>query len=256
VYNVFFTLWCVVIIKNTRGKFIGVKLGLSRNQNYFRRWSGYRSKTASNRKLPNYKIVGNLTRNVLDITFNWFRIRTAEKGPIYCNPRWGDGNPRSYIKGGNLTHDGHPIPRICGHQSHFFCLPHGSHFHEGGLLRSHEGRGLRGGAPHDAGGREGAPRVAAGAAAALRSSLPPSSFSALSTSQTSPFIQCFILPHTSVPFYVNMVLDAISYNPMIYICHVCVVYLLIAWLNVFGSLELYVDMVQSFNVYYICGCMD
>ena len=28
-----------------------------------------------------------------------------------------------------------------------FCLPHGSHLHGGGLPRSHEGRGLRGGAP-------------------------------------------------------------------------------------------------------------
>jgi hypothetical protein len=69
---------------------------------------------------------------------------------------------------------------------------------------------------HDAGGREGAPR----AAAALRLSLPLSSSSPPSLSPTPLCIQWFILPHTSVPSYVNMVFDAISYNPMIYVIFV------------------------------------
>jgi hypothetical protein len=74
--------------------------------------------------------------------------------------------------------------------------------------------------PHDVGGREGAPRAAIGAAAALHLSLSPSSSSPPSPSPTSPFIQWFIIPHTSVPSYVNMVFDAISYNPMIYVMFV------------------------------------
>jgi hypothetical protein len=43
---------------------------------------------------------------------------------------------------------------------------------------------------------------------------------------------------------------------MIYVMFVLFICLLIAWLNVFGSLELYVDMVQSFGVHYICARMD
>jgi hypothetical protein len=77
--------------------------------------------------------------------------------------------------------------------------------------------------PHDAGSREGAPRAGAGAAAAaaaLRLLLPTSSSSPPSPSPTPPCIQWFILPHTSIPSYVNMVFDAISYNPMIYVMFV------------------------------------
>jgi hypothetical protein len=112
-----FTLWCVGISKNTSGNLIGVKLGLSRNlcQNSFWRWSRYRSNTASNGKLFKYKVVGNFTLNVLDIKFTWFRVRTAELGPNYCGPRWGDGNPRNYIKGGTLARGRLLHPRICSH---------------------------------------------------------------------------------------------------------------------------------------------
>jgi hypothetical protein len=53
-----------------------------------------------------------------------------------------------------------------------------------------------------------------------------------------------------------MVFDAISYNPLLYVMFVYFICLLIAWLNVFGSLELYIDMVQSFGVHYIYACMD
>ena len=59
----------------------------------------------------------------LDIKFGPIRVRTAEISPIYRNPRWDDGNPRRYIKGGNLTRGEHPIPRICSHQSHVFGSP-------------------------------------------------------------------------------------------------------------------------------------
>jgi hypothetical protein len=120
-----FTLWCVGITKNTRGNLFEVKSGLSRNlsQNVFRRWSLYESKTASNGKLPNYKVVGNFARNILDIKFNWFQVQTAEISPIHCNARWGDRNPRSYIMGGNLTRGGLLHPQIADAKSHDFASP-------------------------------------------------------------------------------------------------------------------------------------
>jgi hypothetical protein len=64
--------------------------------------------------------------------------------------------------------------------------------------------------PHDAGGG-GVTRAAAGAAAAHapRCSSPPSS--SLSPSPTPPIMQWFILPHTSVPSYINMMFDAIIF---------------------------------------------
>jgi hypothetical protein len=80
-------------------------------------------KNASNGKLFNYKVVGNFTANVLDIKFTSFQVRTAELSLLHCGPRWGDGNPRDYIKGGTLAHGGHLHPRICSHQSHVFAFP-------------------------------------------------------------------------------------------------------------------------------------
>jgi hypothetical protein len=64
--------------------------------------------------------------------------------------------------------------------------------------------------PHDAGGG-GVPRAAAvvAAARAPRCSSPPSA--PLSPSPIPPIMQWFILPHTSVPSYVNMVFDAIIF---------------------------------------------
>jgi hypothetical protein len=43
--------------------------------------------------------------------------------PIYCNPRWGNENLRSYIKGGNLTRRGLLHPRIVAAKSHVFVSP-------------------------------------------------------------------------------------------------------------------------------------
>jgi hypothetical protein len=60
--------------------------------------------------------------------------------------------------------------------------------------------------PHDA-GDGGVPRAAA--ARAPRCSSLPSSL--LSPSPTPPIMQWFILTHTSVPSYVNMVFDAIIF---------------------------------------------
>jgi hypothetical protein len=74
----------------------------------------------SNGKFFNYKVVGNFTVNVLDIKFTRFRVRTAEISPLHCGPRWGEGNPRDYIKGGTLARGRHVHPRICSHQSHVF----------------------------------------------------------------------------------------------------------------------------------------
>jgi hypothetical protein len=120
-----FTLWCIGITKNTSGNLVGVKLGLSRNlcQNFFLRWSCYGSKTASNRKLFNYKVVENFTVNVLDRKFTWFRVRTTEISPLHYGPRWGDGNPRDYIKRWTLARGRHLHPWICSHQSHVLASP-------------------------------------------------------------------------------------------------------------------------------------
>jgi hypothetical protein len=57
--------------------------------------------------------------------------------------------------------------------------------------------------PHDVGGGGG------GVPRAPRCSSPPSS--PLSPSPTPPIMQWFILPHTSLPSYVNMVFDAIIF---------------------------------------------
>jgi hypothetical protein len=55
-----------------------------------------------------------------DIKFNWFWVRTAKISQIHCNPRLGDGNPRSYIKGGNLTRRGLLHLRIAAAKSQVF----------------------------------------------------------------------------------------------------------------------------------------
>jgi hypothetical protein len=65
--------------------------------------------------------------------------------------------------------------------------------------------------PHDVGGG-GVPRAVAAAAVAARTpccSSPPSS--PLSLSPTAPIMKWFILSHTSVPSYVNVVFDAIIF---------------------------------------------
>jgi hypothetical protein len=67
--------------------------------------------------------VGNFERNVLDLKFGPFGVRTLRESPFYCSPRWGDGNPRRYIKGGNLIRGGLLHPRISSHQSHVFASP-------------------------------------------------------------------------------------------------------------------------------------
>jgi hypothetical protein len=47
----------------------------------------------------------------------------AEISPFHCNPRWGDGKPTSYIKGGNLTRGGLLHPRIAATKTHVFASP-------------------------------------------------------------------------------------------------------------------------------------
>ena len=90
---------------------------------------------------------GNFLLMDLDIKFGPIRVRTAEISPIYRKPRCDDENPRIYIKGGKLGRGQDPIPTNFQPPNPRFCLPHGPHLHGGGLPRSHEGRGLRGGAP-------------------------------------------------------------------------------------------------------------
>jgi hypothetical protein len=47
----------------------------------------------------------------------------AEISPIHCNPRLGDENLRSYIKGGKLTLGGFLHPRIVAAKSQVFASP-------------------------------------------------------------------------------------------------------------------------------------
>jgi hypothetical protein len=70
----------------------------------------------------------------------------AEISLIHYNPRLGDGNPKSYIKGGNLTRGGLLHPRIAAAKSHVFASRIDP-VSMGEVPRSHEGRGLRGGSP-------------------------------------------------------------------------------------------------------------
>jgi hypothetical protein len=75
------------------------------------------------RKTPRLQSCWKFSCNVLEIKFNWFWFRTVEISPIYCIPRWGEGNLRSYIKGGNLTRGGLLDPRIAAAKSHVFASP-------------------------------------------------------------------------------------------------------------------------------------
>ncbi len=147
---------------------------------------------------------------VLDIKFSWFRVRTGPIGPIYCSPRWGDGNPRSYIKGGNLIRPRHLHPRICSHQSHVFASP---------MDPISMGEGSQEAMKEGAKGRC-SPMIPAAGKESPAPPPPSSPSSPPSPSPNTPSMQWFILPHTSVPSYVNMVFDAISYNPMIYVMFV------------------------------------
>lgn len=182
----------------------------------------------SNVKLFNYKVVGNFTANVLDIKFTWFRVRTAEISLLHCGPRWGDGNPRNYIKGRTLARGRHLHPRICSHQSHVFAFPmdpismlEGSHeaMKEGAKGRRSPWCRRRGRSPpRRRPRRRRRPRP--------RCSSPPSL--PLSPSH----MQWFILPDTSVPSYVNMVFDAIIFILWSMSCfHSLFVLRLICWIS-------------------------
>ena len=59
----------------------------------------------------------------LDIKFGPFGVRTLRESPFYEALKGGDGNPRRYIKGGNLIRGGLLQPRISSHQSHVFVSP-------------------------------------------------------------------------------------------------------------------------------------
>jgi len=50
-------------------------------------------------------------------------VRTRAVGPFGWNPKRGDGNPRRYIKGGNLIRGGLLHPRISATKSHVFASP-------------------------------------------------------------------------------------------------------------------------------------
>jgi hypothetical protein len=67
--------------------------------------------------------------------------------PDLLQPYMGWRESEKLYKGRNLTREEHLIPTNFQPPKPRFCLPHGPHLHGGGLPRSHEGRGLRGGAP-------------------------------------------------------------------------------------------------------------
>jgi hypothetical protein len=143
-------------------------------------------------------------------------------------PKMGRRESERLYKGRNSSSWGTPPPTNLQPPEPRFRLPHGSHVHGGGLPWSHEGRGLRDGAPPWC-RRQGSPRAAA-AARAPRCSSPPSS--PLSPSPTPSIMQWFILPHTSVLFYVNMVFDAIIFILWSMSClHSLFVLRLICWMS-------------------------
>jgi hypothetical protein len=72
---------------------------------------------------PEEEVVDNFLLNVLELKFGPIGVRTRPVGPFWWNPKRGDGNPRSYIKGGNLTRGGHLHPRISATKSHVFASP-------------------------------------------------------------------------------------------------------------------------------------
>ena len=86
-------------------------------------WSRFGPKTTSNGEHIFCKSVGNFLLINLDVTFGPFGVRKLWESPFYSSPRWDDGNPRSYIKGGNLIRGGLLHPRISSHQSHAFASP-------------------------------------------------------------------------------------------------------------------------------------
>jgi hypothetical protein len=147
-------------------------------------------------------------------------------------PKMGRRESDRLYKGRNPSSWETPPPTNLQPPEPRFHLPHGSYLHGGGLPWSHEGRELRGGASHDAGG-EGVPRAAAGAAVAVRAPRCSSpSSSPLSPSPTPPIMQWFILPHTSVPSYVNMVFDVIIFILWSISClHSLFVLRLICWMS-------------------------
>jgi hypothetical protein len=66
--------------------------------------------------------------------------------PDLVRPKMGRRKSEKLYKGRKPNSWETPPPTNYSRQKPRFCLPHGSHLHGGGLPRSHEGRGLRGGA--------------------------------------------------------------------------------------------------------------
>jgi hypothetical protein len=67
--------------------------------------------------------------------------------PNLVRPKMRRRESKRLYKERNPTSWGTPPPTNLQPPEPHFCLPHGSHLHGGGLPWSHEGRGLRGGAP-------------------------------------------------------------------------------------------------------------
>jgi hypothetical protein len=112
----------------------------------------------------------------------------------------------------------------CSCQKPCFCLPHGSHLHGGGLPRSHEGRGLRGGAPPCCWRQGGSsPRCCRHRRRSAPLAAPIIVFTAISITNFSLYIVvhppthlCTVLCKHGVRCYKLQ-----SYD----LCHVCIVYL-------------------------------
>jgi hypothetical protein len=78
--------------------------------------------------------------------------------PDLVRPKMGRRESERLYKGRNPSSWGTPPPTNLQPPEPRFRLPHGSHLHGGGLPWSHEGRGLRGGAPPWCRRRESPPR--------------------------------------------------------------------------------------------------
>jgi hypothetical protein len=156
--------------------------------------------------------------------------------PDLVQPKMGRRESERLYKWRNSSSWGTPPPTNLQPLEPRFRLPHGYHLHGGGLPLSHEGRGLRGGAPPWCRQRGSPPchrrrhhRAAVAARAPRCSSLPSSP---LSPSPTLSIMQWFILPHNSVPSYVNMVFDAIIFILWSMSClHSLFVLRLICWMS-------------------------
>jgi hypothetical protein len=177
----------------------------------------------------------------------------GQVSPDLVRPKMGRWESERLYKGRNPSSWGTPPPTNLQPPEPRFCFLHRSHLHGGGLPWSHEGRGLRGGAPPWCRRRGSPPRRR------RRRPRPSLLISAIFTTISITNSSYYAVAHPPTHHCTVLCKHGVwCYNiyPMIYVMFA---YFICSWidlLNVFGSLELYVDMVLSFGVHYIYVRMD